>query len=133
VEWLDYAHELLLERKLTPTLTDVLFLPKDLPFLLSAGADLAGFAVSYAFETSNQVTLERAKEAFSELADALWNKFRGRVYLVKNVHAKQSTLAAMYGANAVEFIRLKRELDPSSILRNDFLERTFGDLVERGT
>lgn len=130
VEWLDYAHEFLLERKLTPTLNDVLFLPKDLPFPLSASADLAGFAVSYAFETSDGNTLERAKAAFSELADALWDNFRGRVYLVKNVHAKQSTLAAMYGDNAVEFFRLKRELDPGSILRNDFLERTFGDLFE---
>lgn len=131
VEWLDYAHKFLLERKLTPTLTDVLFLPKDLPFPLSASADLAGFAVSYAFETSDENTLERAKAAFSELADALWENFRGRVYLVKNVHAKQSTLAAMYGENAVEFFRLKRELDPRSILRNDFLERTFGDLLDR--
>jgi decaprenylphospho-beta-D-ribofuranose 2-oxidase len=131
VEWLDHAHELLLERKLTPTLHDVLFLPKDLPFPLSASADLAGFAVSYAFETSNEEMLERAKAAFSELADSLWERFRGRVYLVKNVHARQSTLAAMYGDNAVEFFRLKRELDPGSILRNDFLERTFGDLLDR--
>jgi decaprenylphospho-beta-D-ribofuranose 2-oxidase len=131
VEWLDYAHKFLLERKLTPTLNDVLFLPKDLPFPLSASADLAGFAVSYAFETSDENTLERAKAAFSELADTLWDNFRGRVYLVKNVHAQQSTLAAMYGDNAVEFFRLKRELDPGSILRNDFLERTFADLLDR--
>lgn len=130
VEWLDYAAEFLRERELTPTLHDVLFLPKD-PFLLSASADLAGFAVSYAFETSDKDTLERAKKAFSELADVLWEKFRGRVYLVKNVYAKKSTLAAMYGDNAVEFFRLKRELDPGGVLRNDFLERTFGDLLER--
>jgi decaprenylphospho-beta-D-ribofuranose 2-oxidase len=131
VEWLEYAHEFLLERKLTPTLNDVLFLPKDLPFPLSASADLPGFAVSYAFETSNRNTLERVKQAFAELADVLWEKFGGRVYLVKNVFADQATLAAMYGDYAVQFLGLKRELDPSGILRNEFLERTFGDLLGR--
>ncbi len=130
VEWLEYAHAFLAERKLTPTLNDVLFLPKDLPFPLSASADLPGFAVSYAFETSNEATIERVKEAFTELADVLWEKFEGRVYLVKNVFAKERTLAAMYGDHAVEFFRLKRELDPGGVLRNDFLERTFGGLLE---
>jgi decaprenylphospho-beta-D-ribofuranose 2-oxidase len=129
VEWLEFAHKFLLDRKLTPTLNDALFLPRDLPFMLSASADLPGFAVSYAFETSNRRTLERAEAAFSELADILWEKFRGRVYLVKNVFARQETLAQMYGDHATEFFRLKQELDPKSILRNDFLERTFGDLL----
>jgi decaprenylphospho-beta-D-ribofuranose 2-oxidase len=131
VEWLEFAHGFLLERNLTPTLNDVLFLPKDLPFLLSASADLPGFAVSYAFETSNRRTLERAEAAFSELADVLWEKFNGRVHLVKNVFVKQSTLAKMYGKHADEFVQLKCELDPKDLLQNDFLERTFGDLRRR--
>jgi decaprenylphospho-beta-D-ribofuranose 2-oxidase len=130
VEWLEYAHEFLNERGLTPTLHDCLFLPKDLPFPLSASAELPGFAVSYAFETSRKRTIERVQEAFTELADVLWEKFEGRIYLVKNVFAKPTTLAAMYGDLAVEFFRLKRELDPGEVLRDDFLERTFGDLLE---
>jgi decaprenylphospho-beta-D-ribofuranose 2-oxidase len=129
VEWLEYAHEFLLERKLTPTLNDVLFLPRDRPFLLSASADLPGFAVSYAFETSNRETTRRVKEAFSELADVLWERFQGRVYLVKNVYASRKTLAAMYGDHAVEFFRLKRELDPRGVLVDDYLVRTFGELI----
>jgi decaprenylphospho-beta-D-ribofuranose 2-oxidase len=130
VEWLDFAHDFLLKRNLTPTLNDVLFVPKDLPFLLSASADRAGFVVSYAFETSNRRTLQRAEAAFSDLADVLWERFQGRVYLVKNVFAKQETLAKMYGQHAVEFARLKQQLDPKALLRNDFLERTFGELLE---
>jgi decaprenylphospho-beta-D-ribofuranose 2-oxidase len=132
VEWLEFAHEFLLARDLTPTLNDVLFVPRDRPFLLSASNNQPGFAVSYAFETSNQGRLERAKQAFDELADVLWEKFHGRVYLVKNVFAKPQTLAAMYGEHAVEFFRLKRELDPEMLLRDDFLERTFGALLESG-
>jgi len=129
VEWLDCAHELLMERDLTPTLNDVLFVPRDLPFLLSASADEAGFVVSYAFETSNRRTLRRAEAAFSDLADMLWEKFHGRVHLVKNVFAKQETLAKMYGDHALEFAQLKQQLDPESLLRDDFLERTFGTLL----
>jgi decaprenylphospho-beta-D-ribofuranose 2-oxidase len=131
VEWLAYTHEFLLERNLTPTLNDVLFLPKDLPFPLSASAELPGFAVSYAFETSNPRTLARVKKAFAELAEVLEHRFKGRVYLVKNVFADQKVLEDMYGENAVRYFRLKRELDPGRVLRDPFLERTFGDLVER--
>lgn len=126
VEWLDFADGFLRERDLTPTLHDVLFLPKDLPFLLSAGADLAGFAVSYTFATSGKGRIDRVKEAFSEMADVLWERFGGRVYLVKNVCATKDTLAKMYGESARNFLELKRELDPAGVLRNDFLERTFG-------
>lgn len=129
VEWLEFAHGFLLDRGLTPTLHDVLYLPRDLPFALSASADLPGFAASYAFETSDRRRLEQVEEAFRDLADVLWEKFRGRVYLVKNVFARPETLAQMYGAHAKDFFKLKSELDPDGILRNDFLERTFGELL----
>jgi decaprenylphospho-beta-D-ribofuranose 2-oxidase len=131
VDWLEAAQGLLEERGLTPTLHDVLFLPRDEPFVLSSSASGSGFAVSYAFETSRRSTLEGAKEAFSDLADLLWERFGGRVHLVKNVFASQRTLAEMYGEGAGRFFALKRELDPAGILRNDFLERTFGELAEQ--
>jgi decaprenylphospho-beta-D-ribofuranose 2-oxidase len=126
VAWLEHANELLLERKLTPTMNDALFLPPDHPFALSASYGLAGFAVSYAFETSNERTLERARAAFTDLSDDLWTEFGGRVHLVKNVCARRETLWAMYGEHAREFFRLKRELDPDRVLDNDFLGRNFG-------
>ena len=129
VEWLDTAKKLMDERGLEPTLHDVLFLPGDEPFLLSSTAGGSGFACSYAFETSRQSTLSSASEAFSELADVLWERFDGKVHLVKNVYASTRTLAEMYGDGAERFFALKGELDPDGILRNDFLERTFGELA----
>jgi decaprenylphospho-beta-D-ribofuranose 2-oxidase len=129
VEWLEYATSYLRARDLQPTLHDILFLPQDARFLLSASAGLAGFAVSYAFETSDEDTIARVKRAFSELANVLWEKFRGRVYLVKNVCAEPETLEAMYQANAPDFFALKKELDPGLVLRNAFLERTFPNLL----
>jgi decaprenylphospho-beta-D-ribofuranose 2-oxidase len=129
VEWLERAQRLLDERDLTPTLLDVLFLPRDEPFMLSSTAGGPGFAVSYAFETSRQSRLDGAREAFNELADLLWEDFGGRVHLVKNVCASQQTLAKMYGEGIGRFLALKRELDPAWILNNDFLEQHFGELV----
>jgi decaprenylphospho-beta-D-ribofuranose 2-oxidase len=126
VAWLAHANAVLAERDLAPTLFDVLFLPRDLPFRLSATADLPGFAVSYAFETNDEGKLDRARAAFADLADTLWTEYGGRVYLVKNVCARPETLAAMYGSHAGEFLALKREVDPEGVLTNAFLERVLG-------
>jgi decaprenylphospho-beta-D-ribofuranose 2-oxidase len=127
VRWLEYAHDHLSGLGLAPTLQDILWLPEDLPFRLSATAGTPGFAVSYAFETSDHDVVESAKVAFTDMAEVLWREFGGRVYLVKNVCARSETLAAMYGHNAVEFFVLKDEVDPSGTLANGFLERTFGE------
>src|SRR5262249_32725593 len=102
-EWLEYAGRGFRSKNLEAKLHDVLYLPKDGRFLLSASANLAGFAVSYAFETNDPDTIETVKEVFRELADVLWEKFGGRVYLVKNVHARRETLRLMYGENLTAF------------------------------
>ena len=68
--------------------------------------------------------------AFTDLSDMLWERFGGRTHLVKNVFADPATLAQMYGESAVRFFELKRELDPAGLLRNEFLERNFGALLE---
>jgi decaprenylphospho-beta-D-ribofuranose 2-oxidase len=129
VEWLDMAIQFLDDRGLTPTLHDVLFLPGDEPFVLSSTAAGPGFAVSYAFETARRSTLRKARQAFSDLSDLLWENYGGRVHLVKNVCASPQTLAKMYGDGARRFFALKGELDPDWVLHNDFLERTLGDLA----
>ena len=130
VEWLNYAHALFEARGLEPTLQDVLYLPEDMAFNLSPSSGSPGFAVSYAFETSNKKQLDAAEKAFRDLADHLHNDFKGRVSLVKNVYASQETLRAMYGAGATDFFALKKKYDPQGLLRNDFLDRTFGDMVD---
>jgi decaprenylphospho-beta-D-ribofuranose 2-oxidase len=127
--WLEYGHGVFKARKLAPTLWDVLFLPEDDLFPLSATAESPGFVVSYAFETSNSKKIARIEAAFEEMSDHLWTQFRGRVYLVKNVRANPATLAAMYGRDARAFFDLKQELDPHCVFRNEFLDRTFGGLL----
>ncbi|MEA2307178.1 MAG: decaprenylphospho-beta-D-ribofuranose 2-oxidase [Solirubrobacteraceae bacterium] len=129
VSWLEDANALFCELELTPTLDDVLFLPADLRFDLSSTADMAGFAVSYSFETSDRKRIAKAERAFVQLADTLWSDYEGRVHLVKNVRARPATLVSMYGSGAVEFFQLKATVDPDCILRNAWLERTFGPLL----
>ena len=132
VEWLEFAHGFLLERDLTPTLHDVLFLPSDRPFLLSASADMPGFASATRSRPRTAKRWSGRRRRSSSSPTSCWEKFGGRVYLVKNVFARPETLAEMYGAHLVEFIALKAELDPRGVLRDEFMERTFGDLAGSG-
>jgi decaprenylphospho-beta-D-ribofuranose 2-oxidase len=129
-KWLDDTSRHLAEKKLTPAMFDVMWLPADRLFPLSATADLAGFAVSYAFETSSKRKQKRIEESFREMSDHLWSTFQGRVYLVKNVQANPQTLRAMYHPQAEEFFKLKQQLDPHCILRNRFLDEYFEPLLE---
>jgi decaprenylphospho-beta-D-ribofuranose 2-oxidase len=124
VKFMRSSYEFFGQHGLQPTLYDVLFVPQDLPFRLSASAERAGFVVSYAFETNRQN--KKIKQAFSDLTDVLHHEYGGRVYLVKNVFAKPETVRAMYASHAPEFFALKAELDPQGILRNAFLDGTFG-------
>lgn len=123
VPWLSAAHTELATRELTPTITDVLYLPGDLAFCLSPNTREPGFAVSFAFETNDT---DPVKDAFRRLADILFHDFRGHVSLVKNVYVEKATLYAMYGAQAREFLDVKRKLDPGDLIRNDF----FGQVLD---
>jgi hypothetical protein len=118
-----------MQKKLAPSMHDVLYLPADERFPLSATAELAGFAVSYAFETSSKRKQRRIRAAFEEMSDTLLTEFGGRVHLTKNVVARRETLRAMYDPSAVRFFDVKHELDPHCVLRNRFLEKTFGELL----
>jgi hypothetical protein len=137
-EWLARTEPMLTEAGLDPIMVDVGYLPRDnLPFFLSPSADSAGFAVSYAFaayKADRQGTtkqrgpehpLHRACEVLCQMSRLLWEEFRGRVSLVKNVYAEPEILAKMYGSDADQFFAVKRRLDPKWILSNDFLERVF--------
>jgi decaprenylphospho-beta-D-ribofuranose 2-oxidase len=125
VKWLRLTKAELWDRGLRPSMWDVLWLPKDEGFLLSASSASAGYAVSLAFETSSEAELESAREAFRALARLLNDYFGGRVYLVKNVHADPEVLGEMYGQDADRFFQFKLALDPEWTLQNDFLARIF--------
>ncbi|HEY1587612.1 MAG TPA: D-arabinono-1,4-lactone oxidase, partial [Polyangia bacterium] len=109
---------------IVPTLFDCLFVPRDEEFLLSSSAALDGFAVSIAFDTSDAAVLSRARAILVE-ASARLHTIGGRVHLVKSVCADADDLRRMYGTRLDTFFSLKQRLDPTGVLRNEFLERTF--------
>ena len=124
-EWLTLVEGVLLARRIQPLLADVGYLPRDnLPFYLSPTAHDSAFAISYAFAT-NRLKLRTARAALSEMSEILWNKFGGRVSLVKNVNVRTDTLEQMYAGDVDHFFTLKRHMDPHGILCNSFLERIF--------
>jgi hypothetical protein len=111
--------------KVEATMMDVLFIPRDDNFLMSASNGMAGFAVSLAFETNSERRLATIVKSFEELSETCFAS-GGRVYLVKNVRARQTTLIKMYGDRLKDFLALKGEVDPGRVLFNSFLQRNFG-------
>jgi decaprenylphospho-beta-D-ribofuranose 2-oxidase len=109
--------------EIPPTLLDILYLVSD-KFLLSANHGMDAFAVTLAFETSDQESVNRIRRALTELSSHA-RAAGGRVHLVKNVHAHAGDLDAMYAHALPEFVRLKQLVDPDGLLRNEFLERVF--------
>ena len=128
--WLLDAEALFKRRRLAPTIQDILYLPRDDAFCLSPNRAYRGFAVSYAFEVGDS-KVALVESVFTELAYRVWREYGGRVSLVKNVYAPPELLAEMYRDGAEDFFALKREVDPAGILRNEFLERTFGTFLDQ--
>ncbi|MDT8306626.1 MAG: FAD-binding oxidoreductase [Anaerolineae bacterium] len=122
--FLEEAATRLRRSKLSPNLFDILYVTED-DFLMSSNNGLAGFAVSIAFQHLTLRKMGILDAILRDLSD-LCGELGGRVYLVKSVHASHSQLAAMYGENMAQFRALKEQLDPDSLLRNEFFDRVFG-------
>jgi len=115
------AAQMLREANLSPSLFDLLFMPAD-DFLLSANHDLAGYAVSLAFEDVSVQKIAKLRAILTSLAKTC-HEMGGRVYLVKNVFATPTQIRAMFGNNLGEFLTLKKKYDPRDILQNEFFDR----------
>lgn len=115
------------ERGLVPILFDVLFVPSD-DVLLSASRGLDGFAVTVAFETMKDSELPPRMAALRDLSKICLS-VGGRVHVGKTVCADVDVLRAMYGDALEAFRLLKDVVDPNRVLRNEFLERVFPELL----
>jgi decaprenylphospho-beta-D-ribofuranose 2-oxidase len=131
-KFLDEADKILDKRGLLPTLIDVLYVPDDADegFFLSSSAGISGFAVSIAFEKIFSSKLPDEEAALREIAHAC-HEATGRVHLVKHVYADPKIIKTMYRDGIESLIGVKRVHDSKCILRNEFLERVFPDVVER--
>lgn len=122
--FLEEMSSALAQRRLVPTMFDIMFVPEDEGFLLSSSNQLSGYAITFAFDTSNKGTRARAR-VFLIWATKRCRAIGGRLSLVKNVCADAGDIAAMYGEHLDMFLALKQRLDPQGLIHNEFFERVF--------
>jgi hypothetical protein len=126
-DFLREAHERLERRALDPALADVLYLPADdEPYLLSSSNGLAGYAVTFTFESMFHA-LDRERDTMKELS-RLCERHGGRVHLVKNVCADAEVLERMYGSALRVLSCIRRQVGATALVRNDFADRVLGSI-----
>jgi decaprenylphospho-beta-D-ribofuranose 2-oxidase len=124
------AKTLLDEKKLSPTLIDVLYLPDEGPdsFALSSSRRLPGYAVTFTFEKLWSTRFAREEAALSEIA-VRCDKRGGRVHLVKNVCAPDGLVEAEYAAGVTQMDDARRKTGARDRLYNAFLHRVLPRLA----
>jgi decaprenylphospho-beta-D-ribofuranose 2-oxidase len=81
-----------------------------------------------AFESLTDARIIKIKKCLEQLS-RLCLEMGGRVHLTKNVMARPEDIRLMYGEVVGPFFAVKRKYDPQGILRNDFIEKLFGEAV----
>jgi FAD/FMN-containing dehydrogenase len=113
--------ELLLQYKLHFSMFDIMYLPKDEPFVLSASRYRDGYYVNLTF--FDKTNLENLMEFYSELNN-LCIEMGGRINLVKNSFIEIPLLEKMFEKEIKELVALKKQTDPDNlIISNFFLEK----------
>jgi hypothetical protein len=129
-EFANRCQEQLEKRGIEPTESDMLFVKGD-NCLMSANYQLDGFAVTLGFEPIANDGC--APPAITKLLKALSEEcFRldGRIHLVKNIYAKETTFRRMFCPQIEHFEEIKRTYDPNLILQNSFSDKWFRFVLE---
>jgi decaprenylphospho-beta-D-ribofuranose 2-oxidase len=129
-EFMRKAKTLLDEKKLTPTLIDLLYLPEESSdsFALSSSRELPGYAVTFTFEKLCSTRFPKEEAALSEIARACHQR-GGRVHLVKNVCAPDGLIEAEYATGVAKMDDVRRKTGARDRLYNGFLRRVLPRLA----
>jgi FAD/FMN-containing dehydrogenase len=122
--FIETCMDILHERRIRPTESDMLFCRQDSCFL-SATYKQDGFAVSFGFEPIAPDGCPRPElpQLLTDLSDLCLNQ-GGRIHPVKNMYADPATLHRMYPVK--EFVQVKQRYDPNGILHNTLSYRWLG-------
>ncbi len=116
------VYELLAKYKLHFCMFDVMYIPKDEPFVLSTSRYTDGFYVNTTFmDYVKRDTLMAFYDELNELCYAMG----GKIYLAKNCFIKSSLLEKMHQKEIEEFVQLKKKYDPDNLLTSNFFETHF--------
>lgn len=120
--------ELLLKYKLQFGMYDIMYIPKDEPFVLSASKNIDGFNIAIAF--FDRVPVEPLMAFYKEL-NKLCFEMNGRLTLVKNLFIETDMLEKMYEDEIKELVELKRITDPDNLIVSNFFKEKFPNYFNR--
>ena len=116
------VYRLLHEYGLKTFMFDVMYLPRDEPFVLSCSRFSEGFYVNMTFmEKTNK---EGLKQFYAKL-NRLALKLGGRMNLSKNCYVDIEILAQMHAPEMTEFMALKAKYDSLNLLQSNFFDKYF--------
>ncbi len=114
--------ELLLKYKLHFAMFDIMYIPKDEPFVLSVSRDHAGFYINTTFfDKTNVANLM----AFYGELNELCFKMNGKMNLVKNLFIDTQLLEKMHGKEISELAELKKITDKDNLIVSNFFFEKF--------
>lgn len=116
------VYELLDKYKLKYCMFDVMYIPKDEPFVLSASRYGDGFYVNTTF--MDYVKKDTLMAFYGEL-NLLCSAMKGKIYLAKNCFIKSELLEEMHREEIEEFVLLKEKYDPDNLLVSNFFSTHF--------
>lgn len=114
--------DLLLAYNLHFGMFDIMYIPKDEPFVLSASRYTDGFYINTTF--FDKINENDLMKFYSELND-LCLEMGGKMNLVKNLFISTGHLEKMYGKEIGEMIELKKKTDPDNLIQSNFFKEKF--------
>ncbi len=114
--------DLLKKYKLNFTMFDVMYIPKDEPFILSSSKETDGFYVNTTFFDRTNVS---NLMAFYEELNQLCLQMNGKMNLVKNLFCKTEILEKMYEKETKELLILKNISDKDNLIQSNFFLEKF--------
>jgi decaprenylphospho-beta-D-ribofuranose 2-oxidase len=114
--------ELLVKYNLLFGMFDVMYIPKDEPFVLSASRYTDGFYINTTFfDKVNECDLMKFYAELNQLCDDMG----GKMNLVKNLFIEPWYLEKMYGKEIQEMLELKKITDPGNLIQSNFFKQKF--------
>lgn len=111
------------ELDVEPIMVGLLYLPKGDPFVLSANKESGGHTVSIVFEGTSLSEGTQVFAFFERLSRICYERFGGRIHLIKNAYVEDEVLAGMYGKDIATLSAVKKRVDPKGLLTNALFER----------
>jgi len=124
------AYDLMEKYGLKFCMFDIMYVPKDEPFVFSTSRWSDGFHVNLTF--MDYVNKEQLMRFFKELNE-LTAKMNGKIYLAKNCFIESSLLEKMHRTEIEEFVRLKQKYDPKERLVSNYLQNHFPSYFSKTT